>query len=220
MDAKTTGAIIAQRRKAMGLNQTQLAELLNVSNRTVSKWENGDGFPDITLLPEISKVLSVSIDELLTGKESQHKAKEAPVKSTQNLFHILYALSLILGIFSAVLGVVTEIYSIWAFPVLFYTHWEIIFVAVSLFTTVLSAMLFSVGIIRLHVEYSKKEIILKAEKKGLILAGVLMLFPLSFAARIIDFSRWGNYTVYIMALLILITVSIGILISRKSGEKK
>lgn len=41
MDAKTTGAIIAQRRKVMGLNQTQLAELLNVSNRTVSKWENG-----------------------------------------------------------------------------------------------------------------------------------------------------------------------------------
>lgn len=41
MDAKTTGTIIAQKRKAMGLNQTQLAELLNVSNRTVSKWENG-----------------------------------------------------------------------------------------------------------------------------------------------------------------------------------
>lgn len=45
MDAKTTGAIIAQRRKVMGLNQTQLAELLNVSNRTVSKWENGRRFP-------------------------------------------------------------------------------------------------------------------------------------------------------------------------------
>lgn len=42
MNPKQTGSIIAQKRKELGLNQTQLAEILNVSNRTVSKWENGD----------------------------------------------------------------------------------------------------------------------------------------------------------------------------------
>lgn len=41
MDAKLTGGIIAQKRKEKGLNQIQLAKQLNVSNRTVSKWENG-----------------------------------------------------------------------------------------------------------------------------------------------------------------------------------
>ena len=64
MDAKLTGKIISSARKEKGLTQIQLAEMLNVSNRAVSKWENGDGFPDITLLPEISKSLELTIDEL------------------------------------------------------------------------------------------------------------------------------------------------------------
>ena len=67
MDAKLTGKLISEKRKEKGLNQIQLGELLNVSNRTVSKWEKGDGYPDITLLPEIADCLGVTIDELLTG---------------------------------------------------------------------------------------------------------------------------------------------------------
>ena len=73
MDPKLTGNIIAEKRKALGLNQIQLAERLNVSNRTISKWENGDGYPDITMLCDIADCLDITIDELLTGKTPARK---------------------------------------------------------------------------------------------------------------------------------------------------
>ena len=46
-----------------------MAERLNASNRTVSKWETGDGYPDITILPNLSDILEISIDELICGEE-------------------------------------------------------------------------------------------------------------------------------------------------------
>lgn len=70
-----TGAFIALLRKEKGLTQTALAQKLNISNRTVSKWENGDGFPDITILPEIADILDVTVDELLAGKRTQNSSK-------------------------------------------------------------------------------------------------------------------------------------------------
>ena len=51
-------------RKAMGFTQEQLAEHLNVSGRTVSRWETGATFPDILLLPELAKLYGVLVDDL------------------------------------------------------------------------------------------------------------------------------------------------------------
>ena len=70
MDAINTGKFICKLRKENNLTQASLAEKLNISNRTVSKWENGDGFPDITILPEIAKTLGVTVDELLSGQRA------------------------------------------------------------------------------------------------------------------------------------------------------
>ena len=78
MNAEKIGVFISSLRKEKGLTQTELAEKLNISNRTVSKWENGDGFPDITILPELSKILGVSVDELLSGEKTD--IEEEPVK--------------------------------------------------------------------------------------------------------------------------------------------
>lgn len=66
----TIGKRIAALRKEKGLKQDDLAELLKVSPQAVSKWENDQTCPDITLLPEISKILGVSVDELLSGKQA------------------------------------------------------------------------------------------------------------------------------------------------------
>ena len=63
MDAKEIGRTISTHRKALGLTQMQLAAQLQVSNRTVSKWENGDGFPDISLLPGLAAALAIDIAE-------------------------------------------------------------------------------------------------------------------------------------------------------------
>lgn len=225
MNPKQTGSIISQKRKEMGLNQTELAGLLNVSNRTVSKWENGDGFPDITLLPEISKILGISIDYLLTGEESfsnkddsLKKTDKKDIYTSKNIFKLLYVIAFFLAVFSALLGGITELYCIWAFPVLFYTHWEIMFVAVALVTTILGLLAVVLGVVRLNMEYSKKELIVSLRNKVFVLAGVFTLFPLTFLARIIDHSRWGYFTPYIMLLIIIVLIVAGIKIYKKTGE--
>lgn len=63
----TLGARIAQKRKAMGLTQEALAEKLAVSSQAVSKWENDVSSPDISLLPQLAKVLNTTVDALLSG---------------------------------------------------------------------------------------------------------------------------------------------------------
>lgn len=68
MDARNTGALIAARRKALGLTQKQLAERLLVSDKAVSKWEVGASYPEVTLLPPLAQILGLTVDELLAGE--------------------------------------------------------------------------------------------------------------------------------------------------------
>ena len=68
MDAKKTGALIAERRKAHGLTQKELAGRLMVSDKAVSKWETGAGYPEVTLLPLLAETLGITVDELLAGE--------------------------------------------------------------------------------------------------------------------------------------------------------
>lgn len=221
MDAKKTGKIISTKRKEKGLTQIQLAEILNVSNRTVSKWENGDGFPDVTLLPAIAEALGITIDELLTGNAPASVNNEQ--KDSSKILHqykLIYTASIFFGLFSAILGGVTELYCIWAFPILFYTHWEIMFAAVSVFFFVLSVMAQVIGLIRLSSFMSKGEIINRERKRLVALVGIDMVFPLCFIARIIDFSRFGMFTPYVMTVLIIALMVIGILFLRGGKNEK
>lgn len=70
MDNTKTGAIIKQLRKEKGLTQLQLAEMLHITDRAVSKWERGLCAPDISLLEPLSRILGVSIVELIEGELS------------------------------------------------------------------------------------------------------------------------------------------------------
>ena len=67
MDTYITGATIKNLREKKGITQAQLADLLGVSGKAVSKWETAKGFPDITLIEPLAKALSVSVMELLSG---------------------------------------------------------------------------------------------------------------------------------------------------------
>lgn len=69
MDSKKVGAFIAVNRKKKGLTQEQLGEKLGVSNKTISRWENGNYMPDLSLLEPLSKELGISLNELLSGEE-------------------------------------------------------------------------------------------------------------------------------------------------------
>ena len=68
MDQIKTGRFIAAERKRKGFTQRQLAEILNISDKTVSKWECGNGFPEISLLLPLCSELDISVNELLTGE--------------------------------------------------------------------------------------------------------------------------------------------------------
>ncbi len=78
MDQVKTGKFIAGERKRKGRTQKQLAEALGISDKTVSKWECGNGFPDVSLLLPLCGELGVSVNELLAGErvaEENYKKK-------------------------------------------------------------------------------------------------------------------------------------------------
>ncbi|MGM9945666.1 MAG: helix-turn-helix domain-containing protein [Lysinibacillus sp.] len=68
MNSSKIGHLILKLRKEKGYTQKQLAELMNLSDRTISKWERGQGYPDISLLQELSSLLGVNIEDILNGK--------------------------------------------------------------------------------------------------------------------------------------------------------
>jgi len=67
MDAMKTGKLINEARSAAGLSQQELAEKLHITRTTVSKWENGRGLPDISLLERLGDALDLSVTELIHG---------------------------------------------------------------------------------------------------------------------------------------------------------
>lgn len=72
MNQYVTGATIRELRERRGLRQADLAEVLAVSDKAVSRWETGRGYPDITLLEPLGQALGVSVAELLSGNPVQN----------------------------------------------------------------------------------------------------------------------------------------------------
>ena len=68
MEPTRIGRFIAERRKALGLTQRQLAEQLSVSDKAVSKWETGRGLPDVLLMPPLCAALGITVNDLLSGE--------------------------------------------------------------------------------------------------------------------------------------------------------
>lgn len=79
MNQYVTGAQIKRLREKCGMTQSELAEKVFVSDKAVSKWETGRGFPDISLLENLSKVLGVSVIELLSGNEIINENRTAKI---------------------------------------------------------------------------------------------------------------------------------------------
>ena len=68
MNQEKTGAFIAQLRKESNMTQVQLADELGVTNKAISKWENGNGFPEVSLLLPLCNELEITVNELLSGE--------------------------------------------------------------------------------------------------------------------------------------------------------
>ena len=81
MDQEKIGKFISECRKNKNLTQQELAEILNVTNKTISRWENGKTMPDISLFKQLCEILDITINELLSGekiakKDYQEKLEE------------------------------------------------------------------------------------------------------------------------------------------------
>lgn len=83
MNNYITGITIKTLREKQHLTQSQLAEKLFVSDKTVSKWETGKGFPDISLIEPLASALRVSVPELLTGEQIINKNRCANIMKSK-----------------------------------------------------------------------------------------------------------------------------------------
>lgn len=87
MDLNKTGKFIALIRKEKGLTQRELAEKLNLSEKTISKWERGVGFPNISLILPLCKCLEIDANELMTGERLQDK--QYRINAENNLLKLM-----------------------------------------------------------------------------------------------------------------------------------
>ena len=86
MDNVKTGLLIAQIRKEKGYTQKDLAEKIGVSNATVSKWETGNGMPDVSLLQLLCEELSINLNELLSGERLSEESYNG--KAEENMMNL------------------------------------------------------------------------------------------------------------------------------------
>ena len=107
MDNIKTGKFIAELRKEKGLTQQQLGDLLNLSNKTISKWESGGGSPDLSNLPLLANALGVTADELLRGERMPREPQGQSLTPAQKKERAILAAGACLG---AILGILAYNY--------------------------------------------------------------------------------------------------------------
>lgn len=112
MNQIDTGKFIASCRKEKGLTQAQLAEMLNITDRAVSKWETGKCMPDSSIMLELCNILDVTVNELLSGeriemnnyeeKVSENlielKRKDENNMNKNTIISIIYTITMVIGI--------------------------------------------------------------------------------------------------------------------------
>ena len=86
MDQEKTGKFIAEKRKEKSLTQQELADVLGISNKTISKWECGNGLPEVSLMMPLCEALGISVNELLSGEELHNTYAE---KAEENFIELI-----------------------------------------------------------------------------------------------------------------------------------
>ena len=106
MQYNTMGDVIAALRKEKGMTQKDLADLLNVTDKAVSKWERNVACPDTALIPKLAEILGVSIEELMNAKTDTNSGH----RGADYLLEIaLPAIAMAMGIAVVVLTVLGEL---------------------------------------------------------------------------------------------------------------
>ena len=145
MDQVKIGKFISDERKAKGYTQKQLSELLEISDKTISKWECGNGFPEASLLLPLCNELEITVNELLTGERiSQQNYKK---KAEENMVNMIrekeenkqkILLTTIIGVISTITFVTLLL------VVCFYT--DVITLSIKIVLMIIALSVFGVGL--------------------------------------------------------------------------
>lgn len=136
MDQVKIGAFIARCRKDRNLTQLQLAELLGITSQAISKWENGRGMPDVSLLQPLCDILGISVNELFSAdyiskEDYKEKAEEniskllkenqlAYLKPVKSLYSICVNTFLVVVVVEVLIGIVGYFFDKEIFEVMVY----------------------------------------------------------------------------------------------------
>ncbi|MGL6198910.1 MAG: helix-turn-helix domain-containing protein [Lachnospiraceae bacterium] len=87
MDSKVFGQFIAETRKEKNMTQAELAGIIKVSDKTISRWERGVGFPDINTLEPLARALDITVFELIHSEKSNMKKENMPEGQMIEIMH-------------------------------------------------------------------------------------------------------------------------------------
>lgn len=154
MDQEKIGKFIAERRKLKKFTQSELAEKLGVTDRSVSNWENGKNMPDLSLFKPICELLDISINELLSGEiissdKYQKKFEENIVNTIDYSTKKINKYNNVIGLLLIIFGLFISMSAIMIFPS--ESSWGSIY-------SVFGVMIFVIGISKLtkHIKYYKR----------------------------------------------------------------
>ena len=153
MDQVKIGRFIAERRKQQGLTQMQLAEKLGITDRAISKWENGRSLPDSAIMLELCEILGITVNDLLYGEvvsmENYNKEMEKNlldmIKQKEEADKNLLRLEIVLGILSTIILIVPTFIAAYV-PGL--EDWQRILIVFSGFIPAVIGYIFCLSIVR------------------------------------------------------------------------
>ncbi len=128
MNSEVIGKFIQGERKKLNITQEELANMIHVSNKAVSKWENGKGMPSIDYIVLLAKTFNVSVTEILEGKRNNDNSKSheevivKSLKTNKKLFIVNIVLSILLGLsfcFLEVFLYLAKVDAIYAYAIFF-----------------------------------------------------------------------------------------------------
>lgn len=221
----TLGAFIAALRKEKGLTQRELSEMLCVSDKTVSHWEREETSPDISLLPIISDIFGITVDELLKGeRKAAYSAESVPNESKST--GIMYALDIAFNKFRTKNYISIALTVIAVFCGFIVRYFKTVYVGYLVFLTALIVPLLLTALFRgnfsahLVSPYADRELLKDYEKKSnrITLCNIYFSFIcfILYSSRVILFH---TATYGIVFLLILGTAGL-ILLCEKILRKR
>ena len=118
MDLKKIGDFLKVLRKSKGYTQQEVADALFVTQKTISRWENGEGIPDIAIISSVAEFYDITVDELLKGERYNDSLKDSTIRKKDNVKikllankllskqNIYFIISLSISLFFITLGLI------------------------------------------------------------------------------------------------------------------